>query len=571
MTYSPRATIILMNFMYLIGSGSIIFAFVGMPAKPNLIPYIPYAVAVFGVGHGAYKAVVPKVLNAEKASHVFVAISLIEMFFEFLFVGIFSMVMVNAETHIFIGFLSITILVVVISSFQPMSDPKHMTEKTFKFVRVFNCTLYGLLKLIAFHAKRVGKFKDKHKHKAPAHWLERSIKRYGHDLVDALIIKYTLHKFYFVVAGLWIGVELKYSYWIFASYLTNRIAGPLVIQPPQFLGVPPLLGLILLPIFVYFLAPAMSRSYYNTGTRQMCLGAWFILFSTALSWQLSCKLAEVSTQFKEPDYSHSNIRIINGHFCPTGIVYYFPMDLEEAEVRYPRQALDMRFISTVGPRANKSNVPPSKALNTQVNIITPLNKDTYLKYANLPMESSAVGEIANVLKTPTDSFTYLMNSVRTYDQTLSLVSYGYCETLASKFVLNVPLNLPWQPIGHVDVYLMSLVNKRHYIHFPKMNYGRSPYLKPGVRMYVLYKGKPDTVHIIKNLVSILTVGPEIMDNGVPKPSELMWLEVGDGPNLKVFAGDLTLQLNYTLGPGEMIDIVAYLKTTEDDMELVRVF
>lgn len=288
MSYSPLATFILSIIFYLLGGVAVAGALIVMPHHANLMPLIPYALMVFGFGIGTYKCTIPKVLHpAHKSLETFLACMFTEMALEVAIIGLASMFLLNFEIYVFLALYGVSLLVIIIATIDPMNDPKHLSEKAFKYVNVNNCMFYGLWKMAASTTSRLARMSKKKDPADAKHWLYRSEKKFGKALVEALIIKLTLHKFYIWIAGVWIAVEIRYSYWVFVTYLTDRRFAGLVFQPSQFLGLPPLIACLCLPLFVFFLGPALTWSYYNNGTRKMCLGAGFLLFATALSWQVS--------------------------------------------------------------------------------------------------------------------------------------------------------------------------------------------------------------------------------------------------------------------------------------------
>lgn len=552
MSYTPMTAFILTIFMYLLGGGAMGYALIKMPTMPLLVRYVPFTMIILGLGVGAYKSTIPKVLNpTHKAMDIFIGIMIVEMVLETVIIGIVTMFLPKFEPFIFLGLYGVSFLLILGASIEPIGDPKHLSEKAFKYVNVKHCVLYGMvLELQKWYTKT-----DKILKKEPLndkHWLYGAEKKFGKELVEALIIKFSLHKIYLWVAGLWIAVELKYSYWIFYSYLSDRRIAGMVFQPAQFLALPPLISCILIPFYAYILGPALSRSYYYNGLRQLVLGAFFLLFATALGWQISARLADVGAEFLEPSPRQTAVRIINGHFCPSGILHYFPLSLDLAKVIYPRPAIQTAFVPKAGKKIARLGI--RKPVETMVNIITPLVQDTYLKYANLPIGVETVGELEKTVMYPTDSFSYLKALGSTLDSAVTLEAFSACDTL-SRFTLDISKSVVRKDVDHVDVYLMTEHKRSPYILYKNLNYQRHSLLRPGVRMYVVGDMKKSAV---------LKRGSKTMGTVKGKPTDIIYLEVGDGNNLEVHVGKQAVKFNYTLGPGEMVDMVVNI-----DKEVVR--
>lgn len=552
MSYSPMAAFILTIILYMLGGGAMGFALIIMPTIPSLVKFVPFTMILFGMGVGAYKSTISKVLNpTHKAMGIFLGIMIGEMLLEAVLIGVAAMFLPKLEPFIFLGLYGVSFLVIIGASIEPMNDPKHLSEKSFKYVNVKHCVLFGVSLVLKKWFRRLAKISKKEppNHK---HWLYGAEKKFGKELVEALIIKFSLHKIYFWVAGLWIAVELKYSYWIFYSYLSDRRIAGMVFQPAQFLALPPLISCLLIPFYAYILRPALSRSYYYNGLRQLVLGALFLLFATALGWQISARLADVGAQFMEPNPRQTAVRIINGHFCPSGILHYFPLSLDMSKVIYPRPAIQTALVTKAGKKSARLGI--RKPVETMVNIITPIVQETYLKYANLPISVESVGELEKTVMEPTDSFSYLKNLGSTVDSAVTVEAFSVCKTL-SRFTVDIPNSVARKDVDHVDVYLMTEHKKSQFILYGNLNYQRHPLLKPGVRMYVVGDMKKSAE---------LKRDSKTVGTARGKPTDIIYLEVGDGHNLEVHVGKEVIKFNYTLGPGEMVDMVVNM-----DKEVVR--
>lgn len=552
-SHFPKAAFSTMVVLYILGGGALAFALIVMPPMKQFVPYIPVALAAFGLCVGTFKSTIPKVIIPSKSPYVFVGCMFTEMILEVCLLGLVSMFTFGYEILIALTLYGLSSLVILIGTIEPFNDPRHLTEKTFRFMNVMRCMFHGLWRLLAYHAQQMTSKKPKPDELEKKHWMYRSEKKFGKGLVEALIIKITLHKFYPWIAGVWIGVEIKNSYWIFSSYLTDRTLGPLLIHPAQYLAIPSLLNVIGIPLFVLVLAPALTRSFYNTGVRQMSVGAFFILFATGISWQLSARQAEVSTNFMERDFKHTQVRIINGHTCPSGISSYFPMDPDLARVIHPKPAIQTAF-AVQGPRGGPQ-IGIKRNIETVVNVLTPLDQDTYLKYVMMPpLSREVVGTLEQETREPTDSFSYMVTIGRSFDKAVTVTAYTRCDTL-NTITLDIPMDLRRKRNGHSDVFLVHQGNNSAYRYFGDLNYGRDVALNPGVRVYLVAKKENVKVELLRDSTVLATIDSK---QGV---SDLIWLRPGDGPNLEIRALGEVVKITYKLGVAEIADLLVITTNT----------
>lgn len=531
-------------------------ALILMSADESLLPYLPFVMIGFGFGVGTFKCTIPKVLNpGHKAMGVFIGCMFTEMMMEVVLIGIASMFLLDFHLYVFLGLYSLSWFIILIASINPMTDPKHLSEKAFKYMNVSNCQAYGMWKLMGSYIKKLNKIKYKPTADDKRHWLYRSEKKYGKALVEALILKFNIHKFYIFIAGLWVGVEVKYSYWMFTTFVTDRRLGPsLVIQPMQYYALPPMLTVIFLPPFCYWLGPAMSKSSYSDGLKQMILGASFLLFATALGWSVSVRIKDLSMEMQGPDSQHTEVRVLNGHFCPSAILKYFWIGAEQSEVMKPIPAIEM-VRNVKGPGANVFK--RKTKLQTMVNMIIPMNEDSYLKYANLKIRAEPVGELEETMVDLTDSFMYLKKLGDKIDNSVTVSAVGYCETL-SRFTLDIPKGLKRKNVDFVDVFVIRHTNKSDFVLYETVDYRKNLMLKPGIRLYALAEeGKSAEVSLYKDGSNLGSVTA----NGVD-PSKPIWLEVGDGPELEIRVRDYIVRFMHTLGPSEQVDLLVNVEKKE---------
>lgn len=309
---SVQMSLVILMVLYVISSGCLAAAFLAFDRGEFAVLVM---IVFFGLGHGALKSVIHKMMKEELLGKTFGYMSLILVFCQLLFIGLIPMGDIKNLPFAVLGLLGVVFLLLLVSILGSLFD-NHSSDEH-KLSLVISATSCGILNMFNSAEEKTkevakkGKAKLKGKKvaakKKPApvavnHWMDRCLNSsYPKDLVEDLKQKYRLHKFYLSIAGLWIGVEMKYSYWIFNSYLTRRTAvdGTSAFQPPQYIALTPLAFLILAPFFYFYIQPILSKSFFSTSLRQMCLGAYLILIGTTLGWRLSAMEVTLATEFTD--------------------------------------------------------------------------------------------------------------------------------------------------------------------------------------------------------------------------------------------------------------------------------
>lgn len=299
---SVSASLVILMILYVISVGCLAAAFLTFSPGDLAMPFV---VALFGLGHGALKSVIHRMLKVKLIGKAFVFMFFALLLFEVILMstlpGNVSMQKSISAIQGLLGVVFILLLVSILGSLFDNHDyPDH------KLSMVVSATYFGIISMIKV-VQDNARNKIKRRKNAKkidiinvTHWMDRCLGVYPKDLVQDLKAKFRLHKFYLGIAGLWIAVEMKYSYWIFNSYFTDRvIEADYVIQPPQYLALTPLVFLLFSPLFYFFIRPMMSKSFYYNPLRQMCLGAFIVLAAAGLGWKLSAMQVELTTEFMQ--------------------------------------------------------------------------------------------------------------------------------------------------------------------------------------------------------------------------------------------------------------------------------
>lgn len=309
---SMTAALICLMILYVTSSLCLVGGFVILPMTD---PAAPFVIALFGLGHGALKSVIHRMMKENLIGRTFTYMSAILLVAEFVVVLFLPMgVTMEAPKLTVLGLLAVVLVLLAVSILGSLFDT-HDDEECYKFTQVLACTFYGLTSILMREEVKLEKdYKGIRKGakmwsvrearlKHSGHWLDSCRKFYPAELVDDLKAKFRLHKFYWTIAGLWITVEMKYSFWIFNTYFTDRVLDAereLVVTPPQYIALTPLVFIVFGPLFYFYIRPILSKSFFRDSVRQMCLGAFFILLATGLGWRLSSMQWELSTEFMEP-------------------------------------------------------------------------------------------------------------------------------------------------------------------------------------------------------------------------------------------------------------------------------
>lgn len=310
---SVTAALILLIILYLASTLCLVGGFVLMPLAD---PVAPFVIALFGLGHGALKSVIHRMMKEDLIGRTFTYMSALLLVAEFVTVLCVPMgVTMDIPVLTVLSLLGVVLVLLVVSILGSLFDT-HDEDKCYTFREVFACTFYGITSILVREEreaeKALGGIKrgakkynvEEERLKRERHWMDNCRKFYPAELVEDLKKKFKLHKFYWTIAGLWISVEMKYSFWIFNAYFTDRVldAGrEVVVTPPQYIALTPLVFIIFGPLFYLYIRPILTKSFFRDTVRQMCLGAFVILFATGLGWKLSSQQWALSTEFMEPD------------------------------------------------------------------------------------------------------------------------------------------------------------------------------------------------------------------------------------------------------------------------------
>lgn len=312
---SVSTALVLLMVLYVVSAACLAAGFLAFTPGDVAMPFV---IALFGLGHGALKSVIHRMMKVELIGKAFAAMSFLLLLLEF----ILLLFLPWTETFDKIRFVILALLAVVfvlllVAILGSLFDTHPATD--YSLVEVVSATYYGLTAILVAAQQEAeeelrlrmlrGQKRPKGQRRVPEitreqHWMDRCLPTYPAELVQDLKQKFRLHKFYWTMAGLWVAVEVKYSYWIFNAYFTDRVVDAQeesVIQPPQYLALTPLVFLTFGPLFYLYLRPILSKSFYNSALRQMCLGAFIILIATGLGWRLSTMQWELTTEFMEAD------------------------------------------------------------------------------------------------------------------------------------------------------------------------------------------------------------------------------------------------------------------------------
>lgn len=315
---SIRTSLVVMLVLYVVGTICLATGLLAFQPGDTIMPYI---IPMFGLGHGALKSAIIKMMKVNLIGKGYTITSGLILFFEVVCVAVLTATdRWFVAKYTIIGFLFVVFILLLIATIGSFFD-NHDTDdhKLFLIVRA---TAYGLANILVTLEKKAEEalkrrpmWKGKHPKSKPkriqieiirphVHWLNEAKKLYPEDLIADLRQKYRLHKFYWTIAGLWVAVEMKYSYWIINTYFTNRVLdddNSLVVQPGQYIALTPLIFFTFAPLFYLIVRPIFSKSFYNTAIRQMCLGAFIVTFACGLGWKLSALQWELTTEFMAAD------------------------------------------------------------------------------------------------------------------------------------------------------------------------------------------------------------------------------------------------------------------------------
>lgn len=294
------AALIVLLILYLLSATSLYSGFLIIPPGDVLLPFV---IALFGLGNGALKSVIHRMMKVKILGRGCILISGALLLFEFLIHLLlpkgqnFSM-----SKDVILGLLGVVVFLLLLCIILSLLDSQD--EAPYKLSEVVQATFYGLSSLIIKREKKAQKKDKKEKVRTKEHWMDISLNEFPIQMVQDLKQKFRLHKFYFPIIGLWIAVEIKYSFWVFSTYLTKRVwdaKEEIVVQPPQYLAIGPLIFLTFGPIFYFFVRPMLSKSFFHNSIRQMCLGGFILLIATGLGWRLTSMQRELFTEFMEAD------------------------------------------------------------------------------------------------------------------------------------------------------------------------------------------------------------------------------------------------------------------------------
>lgn len=300
---SVHISLVILLISYAISSGCLVAAFLSPPGVSS----VSILFALFGLGHGALKSAIHRMLKMNLLGRAFAYWSLALLTMEALFIGLLPMYFsLSVQPIVILSLLGATFLLLLVSVLASLFD--NHSAGDYKLSQVFGATYYGIVRLFVDAEEKLrtrvrskGAKQPMEKLNRKGHWMDQCIGAFPNDFVQDLKKKFRLHKFYLSLAILWVAVEMKYSYWIFSTYLCKRVLSPnLVISPPQYIALTPIFFLIFGPIFYLIIRPMLSLSYYNNSFRQMCLGAFLLLAGSCVGWRIICLQRELGTEFYEP-------------------------------------------------------------------------------------------------------------------------------------------------------------------------------------------------------------------------------------------------------------------------------
>lgn len=301
---SVHISLVILLISYAISSGCLVAAFLSPPGVSSA----PILFVLFGLGHGALKSAIHRMLKMNLLGRAFAYWSLALLTMEAFLIGLLPMYLsLSVQPIVILSLLGATFLLLLVSVLASLFD--NHSAGDYELSQVFGATYYGIVRLFVDAEEKLrtrvrskGAKQPVEKLKRKGHWMDQCIGAFPNDFVQDLKKKFRLHKFYLSLALLWVAVEMKYSYWIFSTYLCKRVLSPnLVISPPQYIALTPIFFLIFGPIFYLIIRPMLSLSYYNNSFRQMCLGAFLLLAGSCVGWRIICLQRELGTEFYEPD------------------------------------------------------------------------------------------------------------------------------------------------------------------------------------------------------------------------------------------------------------------------------
>lgn len=291
--------------LYVIGAGCLAAAFLAFSGGDRAVPIM---IALFGLGHGALKAVIHRMMKVERFGNTFSYMAMTLMLCQGICLGVIPMREVDSYPMVILGLLGVVFLLLLISIVGSLFDTHSSVDHSLSDVlSATQCGLKNIFQTVQVNAKAVkSKLKSKKGGKKGTalppepHWMDNCIGPFPEKLITDIKQKFRIHKFFLPLAGVWIAVEVKHSYWIFNSYLTRRtLDGETIFQPPQYLCFSPLLFLLLGPLFFFYLQAGLTKSFFNYPLRQMCLGAFFIIVASSIGWRLSAQQINLTTELTE--------------------------------------------------------------------------------------------------------------------------------------------------------------------------------------------------------------------------------------------------------------------------------
>lgn len=314
---SITAGLIMLLILYLMSACALAAAF--LMFEPGDVA-MPFVLMLFGLGHGALKSVIHRMLKTDVIGISFAIMSACLLVIQ---VGVVYYLPMNGTLEnaklVMLGLLVVVVIFLFLSVFGSLFDNHKHHEDDYKLSDIVAATYYGFMYIVMDAEEKAKKVTQ---HKKPkreiqimekwenlrddrVHWMKKAKQVYPAEFISDLIQKFRVHKFYLAIAGVWVAVEMKFSYWIFVTYLSDRVLDKnheTVIHPPQYLAITPAVLVLFAPLFYLYVKPMLAKSFYHTSLRQMCLGAFFMVVAVGISWRIAAFQSELSTEFMEADY-----------------------------------------------------------------------------------------------------------------------------------------------------------------------------------------------------------------------------------------------------------------------------
>lgn len=116
------------------------------------------------------------------------------------------------------------------------------------------------------------KTKEKQDQTDKYHWLDYSEEKYGKRLVGETRLILRVLVLYLPIALFWALFFQQGSRWVFQAIRMNGDLGFYTFKPDQLAFINPLLVLILVPVFEYFVYPLLSKVGITTALEKVTLG-----------------------------------------------------------------------------------------------------------------------------------------------------------------------------------------------------------------------------------------------------------------------------------------------------------